>query len=244
MTQTTIAMTTDVGTQRPSGVAVTVGLLIVAAIMAAGVWGVRQPDVLPIRQVHIQGELLRLDGNHFRASFADEVKGGFFTIDVAAIRDVLMTLPWVETVSVHRVWPDVLRVVVREKTAMARWNASGLLSTEGVYFAPDKNSFPEGLPLLEGPEESRPLLLERFYLLTRIHGLKVVSLRLDTRRAWSFELESGLRVLLGRRDFETRVRRFAEVVRIQLAAQLPEIDTIDMRYTNGFTVSRRRGEAD
>ena len=150
-----------------------------------------------------------------------------------------MALPWVKMVSVHRVWPDSLRVVAHERVAVARWNDAGLLDADGEYFAPVPDSFPVGLSQLEGPSGSHAIVLKKFLLLTKTYGLPVASLRLNTRRAWAFELDSGLQVSLGRQDFENRVRYFVDAVWVRLAEHLPEIDKIDMRYTNGFTVSRR-----
>ncbi|MEE9580893.1 MAG: cell division protein FtsQ/DivIB, partial [Nitrosomonadaceae bacterium] len=166
----------------------------------------------------------------------DKVRGGFFNIDVAAIRNALVALPWVNDVSVHRIWPDGLRVIVNEQTASVRWNETGLLNEQGDYFSPEKESFPQDLPLLEGPEESQKLLLERFNLLKQTYGLSVVRLQLNERRAWKFELENGLSVVLGRKDFESRVERFVNVVINNLGEKSSQAREIDMRYTNGFAV--------
>ncbi len=215
-------------------------VLVTTAIVSGFIW-MMKPGTLPIKQVHIEGEFLRLDTNHLQTLVTDKVRGGFFNIDVAAIHKALLALPWVKEVSVHRVWPDALRVVVNEQMAVVRWNETGLLNDQGRYFAPDKASFPAGLPVLEGPDESRKLLLERFELLTQTYGLAVKRLRLNQRRAWSFEMDNGLSVVLGRRDFENRAQRFEQVVVNNLGEKLAEANEIDMRYTNGFAVRWKQG---
>jgi cell division protein FtsQ len=212
-----------------------VAVLVTTAIVAGFVW-MMKPATLPIKQVHIEGEFLRLDTNRLQMLVTDKVRGGFFNIDVAAIRSDLMALPWVKDVSVHRAWPDGLRVVVDEQIAVVRWNENGLLNVQGQYFSPDKDSFSQGLPVLEGPDESRKLLLERFKLLKDTYGLSLLRLHLNERRAWSFELDSGLSVVLGRRDFDNRVERFVDVVIKNLGEKLSQAKEIDMRYTNGFAV--------
>jgi len=210
-------------------------VLVVTVIVTSFLW-MMKPATLPIRQVHIEGEFLRLDTNRLQELVTDKVRGGFFSIDVAAIRKVLVALPWVNDVSVHRVWPDGLRVIVNEQSAVVRWNGTGLLNRQGQYFSPEKDTFPQDLPLLEGPEESQELLLERFKLLKQTYGLPVVWLQLNKRRAWRFELENGLSVVLGRRDFENRIERFVNVVINNLGEKLSQAREIDMRYTNGFAV--------
>jgi cell division protein FtsQ len=210
-------------------------VLVITVIVTVFVW-MMKPATLPIRQVHIEGEFLRLDTLRLQELVTDKVRGGFFNIDVAAIRNVLIALPWVNDVSVHRVWPDGLRVIVNEQTAVVRWNGTGLLNDHGHYFSPEKDSFPRGLPLLEGPEESKELLLERFKLLKQTYGLPVVHLQMNQRRAWKFELKNGLSVVLGRRDFENRIERFVNVVINNLGEKSSQAREIDMRYTNGFAV--------
>jgi len=210
-------------------------VLVVTVIVTVFVW-MMKPATLPIRQVHIEGEFLRLDTLRLQELVTDKVRGGFFNIDVAAIRNVLIALPWVNDVSVHRVWPDGLRVIVNEQTAVVRWNGTGLLNDHGHYFSPEKDSFPRGLPLLEGPEESKELLLERFKLLKQTYGLPVVHLQMNQRRAWKFELKNGLSVVLGRRDFENRIERFVNVVINNLGEKSSQAREIDMRYTNGLNI--------
>jgi cell division protein FtsQ len=211
-----------------------VAVLVATAIVAGLVW-MMKPATLPIKQVHIEGEFLRLDSNRLQMLVTDKVRGGFFNIDVTAIRSDLMALPWVKDVSVHRAWPDGLRVVVVEQIAVVRWNETGLLNDQGQYFSPDK-AFPQGLPVLEGPDESQKLLLERFKLLKDTYGLSLLRLHLNERRAWLFELDSGLSVVLGRKDFDNRVERFVHVVIKNLGEKLSQAKEIDMRYTNGFAV--------
>ena len=210
-------------------------VLVTTVIIAGSLW-VMKPATLPIKQVYIEGEFQRLDTNRMQELVSDKVRGGFFNIDVTAIRNTLVALPWVKEVSVHRIWPDGLRLVVNEQTAVVRWNETGLLNDQGHYFAPEKDSFPHGLSVLEGPEDSQKLLLEKFKLLKQFYGLSIVSLRLNERRAWQFELDNGLSVVLGRKDFENRIDRFVYMVINNLGEKLSQAEEIDMRYTNGFAV--------
>jgi cell division protein FtsQ len=110
------------------------------------------------------------------------------------------------------------------------------LNDQGHYFSPEKDTFPHDLPLLQGPEESQELLLERFKFLKQTYGLSVVRLQLNERRAWKFELENGLSVVLGRKYFDSRVERFVSVVIKNLGEKSSQAREIDMRYTNGFAV--------
>jgi cell division protein FtsQ len=92
---------------------------------------------------------------------------------------------------------------------------------------------------LNGPEGTQPQLLDRLRVLrvALSHaGRDVVKLSLSDRRAWSFELDDGLTVMVGRKDFGDRVRRFARVFPTALSSRIADIDRVDLRYTNGFAV--------
>ncbi len=67
----------------------------------------------------------------------DKVRGGFFNLDVDAVRLALLGEPWVSEVTVKRIWPDALRVIVIEQIPVVRWGDSGLLNPAGEYFAPE-----------------------------------------------------------------------------------------------------------
>lgn len=202
------------------------------------------PATLPIRQVRIEGEFRHLSTAALQELIRPKVTGGFFNIDVSAVRDTLLTEPWVREVSVHRVWPDSLQVFVTEQVAVTRWGDNGLLNKSGQLFTPDKTSFPPGLPVLQGPEGSQSLMMEKYMFLQSLLtplALQVSLLRLDERRAWVFESADGLQVVIGRKDFDERATRFVELVPGNLGARFHEAEMVDMRYPNGFSVRWKKG---
>ena len=201
------------------------------------------PNTLPIRKVHVVGNFRHLSPTSMQAIVTKEVRGGFFNVNVAEIRRALLNAPWVEQVAVNRIWPDTLRVNVKEQVAVVRWGERGLLNADADYFEPLLATIPNDLPKLDGPANSHDLLLTRFNELKEILSnvdLQLAELSLNERRAWSFRLSSGINVVLGREQYERRVLRFVQVVVKALAAKLDQIETIDMRYTNGFTVEWRQ----
>jgi len=202
------------------------------------------PATLPIKQVRIEGEFRNLSTTALQDLARPKVTGGFFNIDVSAVRNTLLTEPWVRDVSVHRVWPDSLQVFVTEQVAVARWKDTGLLNRSSQLFIPDRASIPSGLPVLDGPEGSQAMMLEKyFYLQNHLAPLaiQVSILRLDERRAWMFESTEGLLVVIGRKDFDERVTRFVELIPGNLGAKIHDAEMIDMRYPNGFSVRWKEG---
>lgn len=239
-------MVADMDTEADTSAAGTAGgrggllavLLLVMAVFAAG-WYLAQPETLPIRQVNIEGEFRQLSRAELQQLVSRHLRGGFFSMDVTALRNAMTVSPWVRDVQVQRVWPDTLKLSVREQTAVAQWRDSGLVNSDGDYFEPDMATAPADLPQLDGPDGMQPLLTERLLQLQVAlapSGLEVRALTLSERRAWSFMTTGELEVVLGREDFERRLKRFAELVPASLGDRLEEATYIDMRYTNGFAV--------
>ncbi len=50
------------------------------------------------------------------------------------------------------------------------------------------------------------------------------------------ELADGLQVRLGRQDVKDRLERFIRLASPMVAKRVAEINYVDMRYTNGFSV--------
>lgn len=222
------------------------GVILFAAMMAWAVQTLLDPGTLPIRQVRIEGEFKHLSGERLQMLVSDTARGNFFNLDVTAVRNALLAEPWVRNIAVQRVWPDTILVLVTEQTAVARWNETGLLNKAGQYFAPEPGSVPEGLPLLQGPEGTQALLLEKYFALEKMLrplGLQPQELILNERRAWLLVVQDGVSVELGRENFDERSARFAQLVAHGLGAQLGQIKSIDMRYPNGYAVLWKEGVA-
>jgi len=218
------------------------GSLFVVIFISIFVWGgmiLSNPDTLPIKQVRIEGDFTRLSPVDLQLLVTDKVRGGFFNLDVDAVRLALLDEPWVSEVVVKRIWPDALRVIVIEQVPVVRWGESGLLNSVGEYFSPEINTIPLELPLLTGPEGSELSLLNRFNLIqeqVQFIGFNIASLYLDDRRAWSFHFTNGIKVTLGRRDFEERFNRVLTLIPTTTSGRIDQIESIDMRYTNGFSI--------
>lgn len=221
--------------RHPAGTAVVLLVLIVSAI---GVRHLMDPHTLPIRHVVVQGEFRHLSLEGLQQRAAKVVSGGFFNVNVETIRNVLLQEPWIKEVAVKRVWPDRINVLISEQRAAARWNDTGLLNAEGDLFSPDPATFPEHIPQFRGPSDSYPQVLDFYNRLRSIlpEQLRIAGIILSKRRAWQVQFVDGPLVRLGRTDIVQRVQRFARLVPTRLLNLLGHMQSIDMRYTNGFAV--------
>ena len=192
---------------------------------------------LPLHSVVLEGNLTHVSEARLRSTIGPLLHGGLLGVDVTAIRLALEALPWVDHATVHRVWPDALRITLTEQVAVARWGEATLLNDRGEVFHP--GVLPEGLPRLAGPKGSESRVLREFHRFRNelnAVGLRVAGLVLDARRSWTVTLDDGAVIRIGRDRAEARVRQFATVWPRIAANQDRAFLAADLRYPNGLSI--------
>ncbi|TCK17320.1 cell division protein FtsQ [Thiogranum longum] len=199
----------------------------------------KDPSAWPVQNVQIEGDLNHLDADVLQSFLEPMTKQGFFSVQVGEIQSQLQARPWVEQVSVRRVWPDLVQVHIREQQPVVRWGETGFLNPRGEYFSPQAHVEIAGLPWLAGPDGYEKRVLSMFAQMRkslRPLQLEVVRLQLDARRAWHVTLNNGLKMELGRRDPLQRVARFIRAYPEIMAAGSGRVVSVDLRYSNGVAV--------
>jgi cell division protein FtsQ len=222
------------------GLGIALGVLAgVAAAAATALWAFDQP----IETVSVAGRFQRVTPVDVERVVKAQVHGdGLLSVDLAAVRRAIHTLPWVDAVSVQRAWPRGLDVLVLEQTAAARWGERGLLNTRGELFATDERHIPPELAQLEGPPGKESVVAQRYLAAEgRLMqaGLRMTAMRLDARGAWEFDLANGVTVRLGRRQVDERFEKFMSTALKLVTQRGEDIAYVDMRYTNGFAIGWR-----
>jgi len=246
---------------RYSGIAVV--LIIVALLVYGAAYWLAKPETLPIAKIVLMTKLNEQDAVHLQNVASQAVDGGFFSLNLKRFRKKIESLPWVESVSIRKKWPDTIQLTINERIAIARWatidnefkppeenklwNNKQLISNKGVVFEASlsarqlKNYL--SYDLYMGPDGLAKKVLKNCLLIAK--RLKQASLQLDVcgldrRRAWSVKLKDGFKLRLGREKIEgitvQRIDDFVKVYNNTLNNYLMRIAHVDMRYTNGFTV--------
>ena len=192
-----------------------------------------------IRSIEVNGPFQRVTALQIEEVISDELEDGFVSADLALIQQRIMAMPWIDQATVARRWPSRLRITVSEQVPAAIWGESGLLNTRGELFVDSVRHVPAELPRLSGPE-GRSAEVARRYLAVRDRlipvGLDLRRVHLDPRGAWEMTLQNGVEVRLGRRDTEQRTELFLDIVADIITSRAEDIQYVDMRYSNGFTI--------
>ncbi|MDH4048985.1 MAG: cell division protein FtsQ/DivIB [Gammaproteobacteria bacterium] len=198
----------------------------------------------PIASITIEGPFQRVSALQIEEVISEELQHGFLSADLGLLQELIVGLPWIDQATVARRWPNQLQIAVTEQTPAACWGESGLLNTRGELFVTDARHIPAELPRLSGPEDQAAAVAKR-YLAIREQlipmGLDVRRLHLDARGAWDMTLQNGVEVRLGRQNVDQRTELFLDVVANIVSSRETEIEFIDMRYSNGFTIGWKGG---
>jgi cell division protein FtsQ len=180
-----------------------------------------------------------VSAERLRASMSPLIDASFFTIDLQNMRETAALIPWVDEVTVRKIWPETVSVSIVEHQPLAHWNRGRLVSRKGEVFAVPEADGIQGLPWLSGPDARLDDVLgawtdysEQLAAL----DLEIRNLALDRRGAWSMVLNNGTRVQLGRQSPDERFSRLLMSWNALVDEQEVPPQDIDMRYTNGFAV--------
>jgi cell division protein FtsQ len=123
------------------------------------------------------------------------------------------------------------------------WNGEGYLNASGEAFFPQPGAAPDKLPQLAGPQGQGSKVLGKYRQVVKTLqplGMQVTRLALDSRRAWTLQLDNGVQLRLGRTRPWHRLQRFVRAFPEVFAGRLAGVQRVDMRYSNGFSVYRQQ----
>lgn len=197
-----------------------------------------------ISSIEISGPFQRVTALQIEAAISDEINVGFVAADLDRMRERIAALPWIDQARVARRWPNRISIMVAEQVPAAIWGERGLLNTRGELFVTNLRHVPAELPRLSGPDGRSADVATR-YLSVREQlipiGLDLRRVHVDSRGSWEMTLHNGIEVRLGRRDVAARTELFLDVVADIITGHAADVQYVDMRYGNGFTIGWKGG---
>lgn len=221
-------------------------LLATVAVVYLGllIKNIEMPNVLPVTDVVVKGEFYFVKEEDIKTLVKVNMSGGYFSIDLGSIRDLLLQKPWLKKVALRREWPAGLTVYIEEQVAVAYWNTDAYINEDGDVFSPEVIDTTLNLPNLKGPAGQHDKVwkfMNVLYQETAMLDYEVVQLNLDDRRAWQLLLTESAKlkndntagksaviasaevalveVKLGRFDTTKRLQRFVDILPALIAEQ-------------------------
>lgn len=214
-------------------------MLIAAAallVLYGTIWAMVRMPAFALREVRIIGDAHHITRAQVEVIVRDELRGTFFTLNLAQLRGAFEKLPWVREVNLRKRWPSLLEVAVVEHVPLARWGTDALVNTHGeVFHAPHEGS----LPTFIGPAgASKEIAIQYDFFRRNLAAINAapVMVQLTARRAWQVRIEGGPTLELGRENVEARLARYIQAHNRVVGALRRRIDHVDLRYANGFAV--------
>ena len=217
--------------------------IVVCAILFYAEDYLANPMTLPVNKIRVHGAFDNVNEKMLHRAVANSVAGGYFNVDVENVREVVENLPWVSEASVRRVWPDTLSVSIVEQKPIAVSKSLGLINSDGEVFKPEQKITTASLPVFDGSKHLNKLMLVKYHqmnVLLEPINRHITYLKFDARHALELSLDNGLKLVLGRGNTAQRLERFIRVYPKVLSSRVNDIDTIDLRYTNGMAISWKK----
>jgi len=185
-----------------------------------------------------RGEILVLAGISDRSSL--------LFLDASRARARLLSNPWIAEATVLKLYPDRLRIEIRERLPYALWQRDGrvaLIAADGTVLETVAPSRFGNLPLVvgKGAEQSAQNFLTLIARYPTIAHATVASVLVAERR-WNLHLEGGVEILLPERDPEQALRTLIDLERNDRLLSR-DIVAIDLRLVDRVTVRQSDGAA-
>jgi cell division protein FtsQ len=160
-------------------------------------------------------------------------------LDAAAARAALMRDPWISDATVLKLYPDRLRISIRERSPLALWQKDGrvtVIATDGTVLQDfDGSRFAE-LPLVvgAGAERQAPGVLAMVGRYPLIRDSVEAAVFIAERR-WNLRLKSGIDVRLPEADAEQALQTLVALDRDKKILSR-DITAIDLRLPDRVIV--------
>lgn len=169
----------------------------------------------------------------------------FYDANLVDISQEISKISWVSHTKVTRDWQRGIVVSVTPRTAVANFGSEHLLDVTGTPFIPaDRSELnnPHFARLYGGRSDAKQIMQKMYQLNEWFAPLQVsvVDIVLTSRRTWLIKFSSGLRVIVDYNHVDEKLFNLSSVLKQgKLPINLTDIATIDLRYKNGFSISKK-----
>jgi len=172
-------------------------------------------------------------------------------LDAARTRTRLLTNPWIADATVLKLYPDRLRIEIKERQPFALWQRDGrvvLIAADGTVLETAVSSRFNALPLVvgKGAEQNAQnflTLVARYPLIAQVNEASI----LVAERRWNLHLKGGVDILLPEIGPEQALRTLIDLDRSDkllsrdiMAVDLRLRDRVTVRQSDSAAVAREQ----
>lgn len=215
------------------------GAALVGLLTWGGYRGYQTLDV-PVAVIGVEGEISHVTTAEVERLVADNLGGGFVSLDLEAICAALESHPWIAAAGARRKWPDQLVISLEEEVPIARWGEDSFLNNRGRILDVNAVDLPESLPLLDGPPGQERRVMRQYRTFSQVlqpADLRIEEFRLAPRGAWRVTFADGPELVVGKEPLADKLDNFLLVWERVLASRADNVERVDIRYGNGVAVS-------
>lgn len=225
---------------RPQNTALLIFLFIAAIFLSLRLCYLFLADAqrFPINKVKITASYQHISHKELESVLSTFLKASFFSLSASKLQQSLNQIDWVDEVSLSRIWPDTLAIKISEKKPLALFGQA-MMTSDGRLFNHGVREGDSNLPKLNGPKEQMTEVLQVYQKLSKIlaeYGLHMAALELRDNQAWDLMLVNGIKIQLGKKEIERRLRRFCKAYPSIIAEKAEQIASVDLRYPHGMAV--------
>lgn len=203
----------------------------------------------PAAPIYTANDALNVQESKALAQVLDDIGDvQFYRADLNAIKEAVLDLAWVDSVLVYRDWQHGVVVDVRPKVAVANFGSNHLLDVNGQVYSPADPADLDNAQLvnLHGDSQYAPEMMRAMHRLNAWYtpvGLITKEVLLTDRGTWIIRFDNGLRVLVNHERTDEKLYLLAQVLADKHnKLDVDAIQTIDLRYKNGFSIAWKNGE--
>lgn len=213
-----------------------IGAFAVFIIFASCVLYILQ-NWFKIERITIKGNTTHITQEQLSYIAKNRLRGTFFTLDINRLQREFLQIPWVQSVTVNREFPDAITVFVNEYEAIARLGDESLVSGSGKIFIGADDSIT--LPTFNGAEAQIPQFLNDYAVLKPFLQSKNISLtRLDLSGSGTTKVffSNNLEVVICALDISSGVKILSKYWE-KLYGLNPNLIYINMCYKNAVAIN-------
>lgn len=168
----------------------------------------------------------------------------FFAADLTTIHQKVAELSWVEQAYVYRDWRKGIVVSAVPRKAIANFGSEHMLDANGVVFQPadQKMLMDKKLVQLYGRHTEAPKIMKQMHQINSWFaplGLSAKDVVLTPRHTWVIIFNTGMRVVVDHENTSQKLYSLSLQLNGALAKEMAKIQSVDLRYKNGFAISHR-----